>query len=248
MVKHIILTDATLDAADVIVITKGTLPQTIGSLAAGSYTVRNTSAPVAGEVSAVASGNWWTEGANIDLDYGNDRAYVAGTAYATIAAARAAGAIIVNANGNDTIAVSGLGTTYTLAGRGTTAATIGTEYIAAMGNSTNTNLVYIGTTSSGASKAGGWLTDGTSRLAQTTSTIPAASTFRAAVRVKSGAGLLSFNGVAGTSTTTTSLPGGINTLVIANRSTGARAWTGTVNRVVLLNGDLTDTQVHALLA
>lgn len=54
MPKHIILTDTGLDAADVIFVTRGALPQTIGGLAAGDYTLRNTSAAVSGVVTAPA--------------------------------------------------------------------------------------------------------------------------------------------------------------------------------------------------
>ncbi len=96
MVKHIILTDAALDSADVILVTRGALPQTIGSLAAGGYTVRDTSAPVTGTVTEAAAPpdpgeDWYDARALIDLDYENDRAYVNGTAYGSIAAARGRG-------------------------------------------------------------------------------------------------------------------------------------------------------------
>lgn len=161
---------------------------------------------------------------------------------------RAAGAVAVNAHGNDTVAISDPGASYVLAGRGATPATIGNEYIVAMDNGANTNLVYIGTSATGASKAGGWLASGSSRLSQTASVITAAANFRGAVRVKSGAGLLSFNGVAGSSGTSTVLPGGISTFIVANRSAGDRGWSGTLHRVMLITADLTDAEVHALLA
>lgn len=50
MPKHIILTDTSLDLADVIIVPRGALPQAIVGLAAGDYTIRNTSPPVAGVV------------------------------------------------------------------------------------------------------------------------------------------------------------------------------------------------------
>lgn len=253
MVKHIILTDAALDSADILLVTRGTLPQTIGSLTAGDYTVRDTSSPVAGTVTEAAAPpdpgeDWYDSRAMIDLDYENDRAYVNGTAYGSIAAARAAGAVAVNAHGNDTVAISDPGASYVLAGRGATPTVIGNEYIVAMDDGSNTNLVYIGTSATGASKAGGWLASGTSRLSQSTSAISADAAFRAAVRIKSGAGLLSFNGAAGSSGTSTVLPGGISTFVAANRSAGDRGWSGALHRVMLIDADLTDAEVHALLA
>ncbi|RWR25294.1 hypothetical protein D2T29_22170 [Sinirhodobacter populi] len=58
MAKHIILTDTALTASDIILATRGSLPQVIGGLEAGEYTVRNTSAPLSGTVTA--SSETWT--------------------------------------------------------------------------------------------------------------------------------------------------------------------------------------------
>ncbi len=55
MPKHIILIDTALSASDVILTTRTALPQTISGLAAGDYTVRNTSAPVSGTVTAAGA-------------------------------------------------------------------------------------------------------------------------------------------------------------------------------------------------
>ncbi|RWR08132.1 SGNH/GDSL hydrolase family protein [Paenirhodobacter populi] len=54
MAKHIILTDTTLDPADVILVRRSGLPQVVGDLAADSYTVRDTSAPVSVTVTGTA--------------------------------------------------------------------------------------------------------------------------------------------------------------------------------------------------
>lgn len=56
MPKHIILTDTTLNPADVILVPRSSLPQVIQGLAPDTYTVRNTSAPISGVVSEVGSG------------------------------------------------------------------------------------------------------------------------------------------------------------------------------------------------
>lgn len=249
MAKHIILTDVALSAADVILATKTTLPQVIGSLAADTYSVRNTSAPISGTVTD-ASSDWWTANSVIDIDYANDRARINGVSYASLAAARTAGILVTNANGDDTVSLSeiALGETYVLAGSGRTPAAANNGYIAALDDGTTSNMVYIGISTTGTSKAGGWFAGGTSRLAQSTSTITLDAAYRAACRVKSGAGLLSFNGTAGTSGTNTNLPSGLATLVVGDRTGNDRGWTGTINRVVLVNADLTDAQVHALLA
>lgn len=50
MPKHIILTDAALELADIIVVPRSAVPQVIQGLEPGEYTVRNTSAPVSGAV------------------------------------------------------------------------------------------------------------------------------------------------------------------------------------------------------
>lgn len=52
MAKHIILTSTALTPADVILVTKASLPQVIQNLAPGEYTVRDTSAAVVGTVTA----------------------------------------------------------------------------------------------------------------------------------------------------------------------------------------------------
>lgn len=57
MPKHIILTDTTLDPADVILVQRTTLPQAITGLSADTYTVRDTSAPVSGTVTAPVVGH-----------------------------------------------------------------------------------------------------------------------------------------------------------------------------------------------
>lgn len=54
MAKHIILTDEALSPADVILTQRTALPQTITGLTAGDYTVRDTSAAVAGTVTGAA--------------------------------------------------------------------------------------------------------------------------------------------------------------------------------------------------
>ncbi|RWR29853.1 hypothetical protein D2T29_13805 [Sinirhodobacter populi] len=59
MTKHIILTDTALTASDIILATRGSLPQVIGGLAAGDYTVRDSSAPVSGTVTAPATTDDW---------------------------------------------------------------------------------------------------------------------------------------------------------------------------------------------
>lgn len=52
MAKHIILTNTALDPADVVLVTRTALPQALTGLDAGTYTLRDTSAPVSGTVTA----------------------------------------------------------------------------------------------------------------------------------------------------------------------------------------------------
>lgn len=52
MPKHIILTDVALELADVIIVPRTALPQLIDGLAPDTYTIRNTSAPISGVVTA----------------------------------------------------------------------------------------------------------------------------------------------------------------------------------------------------
>lgn len=56
MAKHIILTDTALDPADVILVQRTTLPQAITGLVPDTYTVRDTSAPMSGTVTAPVTG------------------------------------------------------------------------------------------------------------------------------------------------------------------------------------------------
>lgn len=56
MPKHIILTDTAINPADVILVQRTSLPQAITGLTPNTYTVRDTSAPVSGTVTAPVTG------------------------------------------------------------------------------------------------------------------------------------------------------------------------------------------------
>ncbi len=193
--------------------------------------------------------NWWTANALVDIDYANDRAYINGTAYTSVAAARTAGAITINTNGKDTVAVAPTAP-YVLAAKGVTSGTIGNEYLAALDNGANTNLVYFGTGATNFA-AGGYLAGGSSVLSigNTTGDAAVNSAHWGAVRIKSASSIISLKGGAkNVSSASTNLPSGITTLVVGDRSTGSRAWSGTIGRVVLVQADLTNVEVNSLLS
>lgn len=249
MAKHIILTDVALSAADVILTTKTALPQVISGLAADTYSVRNTSAPVSGTVTP-GTVNWWTPNALVDIDYDNDRAYINGTEYASIAAARTAGVITLTANNKDVIPFTGLGTSYTIAAKGITSATANptaTELLAGLFyTELTTSYAQMGRTTG--NKAILTNAFGAAVLNNSTADLPASTAVRAAIRSKNGAHLAAMNGASIAASTSSAFGTLVNQMVIGDRPAGDRLWSGTITRAVLVNADLTDEQVLALLA
>jgi len=71
-------------------------------------------------------------------------------------------------------------------------------------------------------------------------------TVTAACRMKVNDLAASFNGAAVKTDTVASLPTGLTTLVIGNRDDGARPWSGTIQRIVIIAAELSDAELVAL--
>jgi len=223
-----------------------------GSTSAGSNAV----GPV-----AAAPSDWWTANAYIDLDYENDRAYVNGTAYASIAAARTAGAI-VQTGGIDRVALPTLAASYAIAATGVTGSVLPgsslPQYLVAIddgadGAATDQLLALTWSTTGGNGYANVVMyTGGTSQLAalpsSATSILKAVSTAcRLAARAKANSTIVSVDGTTrGTDTSCT--PTAATQLVVGNRDDGLRSWAGTIRRIVFVNAELTEAQLNGLLA
>lgn len=204
-------------------------------------------------IAILAASNWWDSRAFADLDYQNNRARINGVNYASIADARTAGAIIVDANGSDTVPVTH-GASYVLAATGVTPETVAAgRYLAALddgadGDATD-NLVVIQHTNGSLAGTlnGSAFVAGSPRMDGTFPTVPVSTAVRAAVRVKSGAYAYAFDGsINKTGNTIGAIPA-VTQLVVGNRADGTRPWLGAVHRVTFIDSDLTDADLTAVL-
>lgn len=199
---------------------------------------------------------WWTSGALVDLDYQNDRAYVNGTAYASLAAARTAG-VVVQSGGIDRVPVT-LGTNYTLAGKGVTASTsVSTaRYLVTVDDGADGTpldeavYIYQGLVSAqqviqaqvwvgSLIQAGGSL--------ELSTTIGNSAAMRAAVRVNANNFAFSCNGGTVQTDTAGTIPT-VTQMVVGNRDDGTRPWEGTLQRVLLINQNVDNATLQGLLA
>lgn len=207
-------------------------------------------------IAVAAPANWWVPDSIVDVDFQNNRARINGVSYASIAAARTANAIKTSPTGVDYTDVSGLGTSYVLAAKGITADVNQTQILAALDDgddgTTNDEIVYVGRHfATNEYRAALFAQAGnSSRLSSINSPLlPTSSPVRMAVRAKNGAYYGMVNGVEGaTSNASGSLPA-VTRVTYGKRSVASElAWTGTVHRVVVINADLTNDQINALLA
>ncbi len=200
--------------------------------------------------------SWATPGALIDIDYENDRAYVAGTYYDTVSAARTAAAI-VQTGGIDRIATTGLGSDYVLAGKGVTAASglTNPRYLVALDDGADgspaDHLVYLGQYNPIPVKLTGNIQTASSAQTSTawdTATGAGNSTaVRMAARIKANDSAISFNGAAVVADASVTIPT-VTQLVVGNRDDGLRPWQGTIHRIVLINASVSDANLPGILA
>lgn len=214
-----------------------------------------------GPITASSVTDWWTANAYADLDYENDRAYVNGIAYATLADARTAG-IIVQTGGIDRIALPTLTTSYAIAARGVTGSAAPSssvpQYLVALddGNDGKPADELIGlawATSSSVTYANIVVYAGS---ASQVAAIPSAASssakalsgaIRMALRAKVNSAILSVDGTTlGTDTGFTN-PAPTQ-IVVGNREDGTRGWTGTIGRIAFVNAEITEAELNALLA
>lgn len=217
-------------------------------------------------IAVPASGGtaWWdprvdTYPGSMEIDLANGRARINGQTYASIAAAKTAGAIKTSGSGVDYVDVSGLGTSIAIAATGVTPPTVGSYSMIAMDDGDDgvpaDEYIQIGVTTGPrahfASIRGG------SNLFVPGSTVatPVNTALRVAMRAKAGGTLNSYRGsvngamVAQGQNAATELPA-VTRFNIGNRAANDRAWVaagGTLSRLILINADLTDGAIDALL-
>lgn len=187
----------------------------------------------------------------VDLDYQNDQAYVNGTYYASIAAARTAG-VIVQTSSIDRVATSNWSYTNpcTIIGTGVIAASLGStaEYLwtlddGADGSPTD-ELAAVSLADVPPNTASFFVFDGGSQQIniQTTTGVSDGSTFKSAVRLATNNCAASYNGGSAILDTSVTLPT-VTQLVVGNRDDGTRPWNGTVRRIQILNETSSDANL-----
>lgn len=202
---------------------------------------------------------WWdplvdAHPGSADIDLLNDRARINGVTYATLAAARTAGAIIVNANGSDTIPVT-IPASVTLAVHGVYGAADNIDkYMCALDDGADGDLLdnlipvmQIGSGGSSYRLQGGSWRNGTKTIGVLAPTSgQAGEAFRTAFRIKSGGVAVAQSGTLGTTSTYAFTMPTVTTLVLENASTGDKAWLGPKGRVIFVNGDIDNAALTAL--
>lgn len=207
-------------------------------------------------IAVAAPANWWTPDSIVDVDFQNNRARINGVSYASIAEARTANAIKTSPTGVDYTDVAGLGASYVLAAKGITPNVTSAQILAAMDDgddgSTNDEIVYVGQQFANSqhrvalfaqASASPRLSSGNGPMLTLNSPV------RMAVRVKNTLYYGMVDGVTGASSNTTGTLPAVNRVTYGKRSVASElTWTGTVHRVVVINADLTNDQINALLA
>lgn len=197
---------------------------------------------------ASAGTDWWTTGALVDIDYENDRAYVNGTAYVSVAAARTAGAIVVNGADVDTVPIAP-GASYSMAFTGNVISASATQCAVGVDDGTAANWAFLGATNSRGPSAGSFVA-GSTVINAYSSSLANGTAIRSVMRIKASGYFGQTNGAAfgsGGAMSGATIPA-VTAFVVKNRSDGARPWAGTLRRVCLVNADLDDAAVAALLA
>lgn len=205
---------------------------------------------------------WWHPLALIHLDYAGDRAFVAGTAYASLAAARAAGAV-VQTGGIDRVPVAVPAASWALVGTGVTGAGLPTvnqpRYLAAVDDGADgapvDHLAWLAEAVWGTTEAAfnvGVYTDGASQLA----TIPSSDSSKPAgrsqavrmgLRAKANACIVAMDGVTLGTDAACAVPA-ITQLVVGNRDNGGRPWQGQVHQILFINAEIDAATLNAALS
>lgn len=214
-----------------------------------------------GMVQIVAPVTWWHPQAAIHVDYTNDRAFVAGTAYDSLADARAAGAV-VRSGGIDRVPLAPA-SSWALVGTGMTAPSLPSNnsprYLAALDNgAVGGGIDHLVLLSDVIFNNGphsyniAMFTNSSSQLpdvpdpATSKAATPGAAV-RMALRAKANATIVAMDGET-LSTDTDCTPPAVTQLVIANRHDGTRDWGGTVDQVLFINQEITESALNAALA
>lgn len=199
--------------------------------------------------------SWILSGAMIDVDYENDRAYLYGVGYPSVAAARTAG-VIVQTSSIDRIALTGLASIYTIAAKGTThsATVVGqtARYIMALDDTTSSNLIYFAQydNAGAANLRHSIILAGADQAPPTLNTATGAGTsaaVRYASRIQANSVAVSFGGAAVISDGNVTLPT-VTQIVVGNRHDAARPWLGTVKRVAVVNATTSNANLPNILA
>lgn len=215
-------------------------------------------------VAAPQPASWYHPDALVQIDYAGNRARINGTTYDSISAARTAGAIVVNSHGSDTVSFTP-DAAWAMAARGITHSANPTSAAAALltvddgddGNALDA-LVCLA-----------WLMDasqpfltsqmysgGVSQLAahgaagagpSVSAIVPVSTPVRAAINVETNNTITSIQG-ATRGTDTSCVAPAVTTIVVGNRSDGARAWRGTIEEILIINGAKTGADLEGLLA
>jgi hypothetical protein len=199
------------------------------------------------------SGGWWHRSIDFAIDYPNNRAYVAGTPYATIAAAVSAGALVAASTGHS--AVVPARSAFTLLSSGVTrAAALGsgsTETLAFVDDGTANNMArsnywwnigstpYIG----GHVVAAGAVIGGNTNLMDTGASAASSTAVKNAVRVQAANFGSCVNGGAIKTVASGAIPTGMTTIRAGIGPSGNTSWTGTKGLIELTSVVFSDDEL-----
>lgn len=198
---------------------------------------------------------WWQADAVVDIDYVNDRAWINGTAYASVAAAVTAGAIVLS-GGVYRVNLTGLlNPGFTFAAKGTTysSTVVGQNprYLAALDDASTSNLIYLTQSNDGgtAKLISAVIRSGTDQTSGAIKTAVNAGTSASVVmagRYSANDVAVTFDGATVVTDTSVTMPTPTQ-LVIGNRHDGTRAWLGSIDRIVVINDTLGNGILQTLL-
>ncbi|MFK0336761.1 hypothetical protein ACIQT7_05825 [Agrobacterium deltaense] len=199
------------------------------------------------------SGGWWHRQVLAAIDYTNNRAYVNGTAYATIAAAVSAGALVASASGHG--AAVTVPAAFTLLSSGVTrSAALGsgsTETLAFVDDGTANNMArsnywwniggtpYIG----GHVVAAGAVIGGNTNLMDTGANAASSTAVKNAVRVQAGNFGACVNGGSVKTVSAGAMPAGLATIRAGINFNGVASWTGTKGLIELTSVVFSDDEL-----
>ena len=199
------------------------------------------------------SANWWVPNSVVDVDYDNDRARIAGVSYGTIAAAIAAGAIVVDGVHEYVTLGASLGSSYTIGFKGTfpSAYLASAQDMASLDDGNDgADDEYVRMKTDPLMRVQGFirhLSASAFTYTDTTDYGPGGAV-RTALRAEANNATFYYNGVLKGNSTTNGMATGLTTFNLKSRWQKDRAWTGGRSRIVLVDAALTDAQVRDLLA